>query len=70
MIVRIFNNLLIIPGNDFRKPKPAEISSASFGIVPRVNSAVEGNHNDNTNAIRSLRCAAVKELKLFLAVVA
>ena len=27
-------------------------------------------HNDNTKAIRSFRCAAVKALKLFLAVVA
>jgi len=27
-------------------------------------------HNDSTNAIRSFRCAAVKALKLFLAVVA
>ena len=38
--------------------------SASSIRLPQVD------HNDSTNAIRSFRCAAVKALKLFLAVVA
>ena len=43
---------------------------ASFVIVPVPGSAVVGDQSDSTNAIRSLRCAAVKALKLFLAAVA
>ena len=55
---------------ELRKPKPAE---RCFGELRDSASSVRlpnEDHSDSTNAIRSFRCAAVRELKLFLAVVA
>jgi hypothetical protein len=61
---------LVNPVYRRRKPKLAE---RFFGELRDSASSIRlphEDHSDNTNAIRSLRCAAVKALKLFLAVVA
>lgn len=62
-------NIVLLTEHTLKETEARRKNSASFGDSA-ASIRLSEHHSDSTNAMRSFRCAAVKELKLFLAVVA